>query len=74
MKKVFTWLWFSALLEVRIIFRTGFLCCVDFLPFLCHVPWVYGLHDVKRLQMSQVGLSLCKKHKACALDVQSQGL
>ena len=68
--QVFTWLWFSAHLEGSFICRTGYLCCMDFLPFLPCVPWVYRHNFVKRLQVFQVNTSLRKKHETCALDAQ----
>ena len=66
----FTLLWFSAQLDGRIILRTGYLCCKDFLPFLPRVPRVYRHDDVKRLQVFQVNTSLLNKHYICALVVQ----
>jgi len=68
--QVFTCLWFSAQLDGRIIFRTGYLCCKNFLPFLRRVPGVHRHDDVKRLQVFQVNTSLLNTHYICALDVQ----
>jgi len=70
--QVFTSLWFSALLVAGIICRTGFLCCIDFLPFLRCILRVYRLDFVKGHQVFQVNTSLFKQHQLCALDVQPE--
>ena len=66
--QVSTWLSFSALLVVGFISRTGYLCCIDFLPFPPGVPRVYRHDHVTRLHVFQVNTSLLNKHYIFALD------